>query len=187
MTIYTEDLCENGTATADYAWDGWVAANAFDNNDSTGWHHNLAAPATLQYQFTESYKIRKYTLRNRYGTNNQTPYNWLFQGSNNGSDWVTLHEVNNEEWAGIFKKEYEFTNSTDYLYYRLHITTYHPQSGGDVSIMEMEMMEEITMIPLSSIYTIGHRGNLRGKAKDGFVRSTVKQFFTSKDFTEVPK
>lgn len=42
-------------------------------------------------------------------------------------------------------------------------------------------------VPTSSIYNVGHRGTLRGKARVGFVRPTIKQFFTSKDFTEVLK
>lgn len=43
-------------------------------------------------------------------------------------------------------------------------------------------------IPVSSIYGLSSvKGNIRGKAKQGFVRPTVKQFFTSKDFEEVEK
>ena len=36
--------------------------------------------------------------------------------------------------------------------------------------------------PVSSIYSVGHRGNLRGKAKNGFVRPTIKEFFTSTNY-----
>jgi len=32
---------------------------------------------------------------------------------------------------------------------------------------------------LSTVYKIGYRGNLRGKAKAGYTRPTIKQFFTS--------
>lgn len=35
---------------------------------------------------------------------------------------------------------------------------------------------------LSSVYKVGHRGNLRGKAKAGHTRPTIKQFFTSKSY-----
>ena len=38
---------------------------------------------------------------------------------------------------------------------------------------------------ITGLYGIGSRGNLRGKASEGFIRPTVKQFFTSKDFEEV--
>lgn len=42
-------------------------------------------------------------------------------------------------------------------------------------------------IPVSLIYNIGHRGNLRGKAKQGYIRPTIKQFFTSANFEEDSK
>ena len=38
---------------------------------------------------------------------------------------------------------------------------------------------------ISGLYTVGSRGNLRGKASEGFIRPTIKQFFTSKDFEEI--
>lgn len=39
----------------------------------------------------------------------------------------------------------------------------------------------------SSFYNIGRKGNLRGKAKAGFIRPTIKQFFTSKNFSSIEK
>lgn len=39
----------------------------------------------------------------------------------------------------------------------------------------------------SSFYNIGRKGNLRGKAKAGFIRPTIKQFFTSKNFSSIIK
>lgn len=38
---------------------------------------------------------------------------------------------------------------------------------------------------ITELYDISHRGNLRGKRKAGFIRPTVKQFFTSKQYNEV--
>ena len=40
-------------------------------------------------------------------------------------------------------------------------------------------------ILITSIYNLGHRCNLRGKAKAGFVRPTIKQFFTSTNWEAV--
>lgn len=40
------------------------------------------------------------------------------------------------------------------------------------------------LTPISYIYDTGHRGNLRGKSKAGFVRPTIKQFFTSADYNQ---
>jgi len=39
---------------------------------------------------------------------------------------------------------------------------------------------------ITGLYSIGSRGNLRGKAAEGFIRPTIKQFFTSSpDFKEI--
>lgn len=42
--------------------------------------------------------------------------------------------------------------------------------------------EDVVLTPLTSIYKIGHRGNIRGKAKAGFIRPTIKEFFTSTNY-----
>jgi len=39
---------------------------------------------------------------------------------------------------------------------------------------------------ITELYNTGSRGNLRGKASEGFIRPTIKQFFTSEDFEETP-
>lgn len=43
----------------------------------------------------------------------------------------------------------------------------------------------LTFASLNTTYSIGHRGNLRGKAAEGYVRPTIKQFFTSADYEQV--
>ena len=52
-------------------------------------------------------------------------------------------------------------------------------SNFDVEDKDAMFYDNPVLVPTSSIYQIGHRGNLRGKAKAGFVRPTIKQFFTS--------
>ena len=43
------------------------------------------------------------------------------------------------------------------------------------------------MASLSKIYNVARKRGLRGKAKQGYVRPTIKQFFTSKNYTDTPK
>lgn len=38
---------------------------------------------------------------------------------------------------------------------------------------------------ITGLYNLSHRGNLRGKAREGFVRPTIGQYFTSKEFEEI--
>lgn len=54
------------------------------------------------------------------------------------------------------------------------------------SVTEKALMyEDLITVPISTIYNISHYGNLRGKAKQGWIRPTVKQFFTSNNFEEI--
>lgn len=53
---------------------------------------------------------------------------------------------------------------------------------SNFSIDSVSLRYESTHIPTSEIYHVGSRGNLRGKAKAGWIRPTVTQFFTSKDW-----
>jgi len=186
MTTYTEDLCVGGIATANSSWSSWVPASAFDNNNDTGWHYNDSKPAAiLQYQFTSQKIIKKYTIQSRIGPYSyQSPTTFIIQGSNNAINWLDLDSRFELVWINSEKKEFTFENNTSYLYYRLYIP-----NADQISIMEMEMMEEVvqTPKPLNSIYNIGHRGNLRGKAKQGFVRPTIKEFFTSTNYLPTNK
>lgn len=191
MSEYTIDLCEGGTASAIGHWSSWTAANAFDNNPNTGWHYTGAFPSWLQYQFTEPKKIAKYTITSRYLHNSQVPRDWTFQGSNNESDWDVLdtHVDDHGLWDGVYKVEFPITNSTSYEYYRIVIT----RDNGTPSLMEVEMMEKIVTNPyirpdtMSELFNVvSRRGNIRGKAAEGFVRPTIKQFFMSvPDYIEV--
>ena len=190
MTIYTEDLCVGGIATASASWSSWVPANAFDNNITTGWHHTsyYPYPAILRYQFPTARRIKKYTLRTRVGTDNyQCPITWTFEGSNDASNWVVLDSHTNLDWGSTKYKEFTFENNNYYLYYKLNVTVNYVDDS--LSIIEMEMMEEVvqTPKPLNSIYNVGHRGNLRGKAKQGFIRPTIKEFFTSTNYLPTNK
>lgn len=176
MTIYTEDLCNGGIASSNGAWQTWVAANAFDNNLNTGFHH-VGFPAILQYQMLATKQIEKYTIQITDRTY-QAPKNFSFEGSNNNIDWISLNIQENLTWVDGEKKEFTFDNSNNYLYYRLFITS-AVQTGSNPTVIEVEMMEKKYPKPVSNIYDISHRGNIRGKAKQGLIRPTIKQFFMS--------
>lgn len=47
--------------------------------------------------------------------------------------------------------------------------------------------EDAILMPLTTVYGIGHRGNIRGKARAGFIRPTIGQFFTSTNYLPTNK
>jgi hypothetical protein len=73
------------------------------------------------------------------------PKNWVFQGSNDSTNWVDLQVQTNQLFPARFRKRtYVFPNTTSYKYYRLNITA---NNGG-----------AITQLAELEIYGTGHGG-----------------------------
>lgn len=73
-----------------------------------------------------------------------SPKNWIFQGSQNGSTWVNLDTRNNVTgWLAAETKEFMFDNSTKYRYYRINVSS-GQTSNQAICIQELEMMESLS-------------------------------------------
>ena len=145
--VYTEDVCEGGTAFGNGGQYGRTPLKAFDNlntNISTdAWFASHTFPGELGYDFgADNQKtIRKYTvsITNRFGS--ATPYSWEFQGSNTKSNWTTLDIQTNVQWADILStNEYEIPNQAAYRYYRLMFPD-DEWNSSSLEVGEVEMME----------------------------------------------
>ncbi|MEI7229390.1 discoidin domain-containing protein [Pectobacterium carotovorum] len=67
-----------------------------------------------------------------------SPKSWMFQGSNDGTTWDTLHTVSNDTRDGRGAvREYTFTNNTPYSSFRILIT--EQNAGPHVQIGELEI------------------------------------------------
>lgn len=146
---YTSDLCSGGTATMDSLFLSYHPANAFDNNISTicSSERNPVGDPWLKYDFHSgnAKRIEKYTLRCTTWTAiavGTMPKDFLFQGSNNNSDWTTLDSQTGQIFIHGEQKDYTFQNENYYRYYRL-IMSANNYSSGFLQIGEMEMMEGI--------------------------------------------
>ncbi len=179
-TTYTDDVCSGGTPTVSILTFG-SAANLFDN-DITGssyWERTTTPPVPTvpiwaKYQLQASKTVAKYTLSTGTVFKDYMAKSWQFQGSNDDSSWTTLDtRVNETGWSLGEKREYTFTNNTDYRYYRWYFTG----SNYDYSIRvyELEMMEidttTVTIAPshltgtctltaTANIFTEDHEGSL---------------------------
>jgi len=133
---------------ASYDW------KAFDhsNVDDICWQSGPANfPKWLEYQFAVAKTITQYTLTSRNYQNVRAPKTWTFEGSNNGTTWVTLDtQTDITDWAASLntQKTFPLLNTTAYLYYRLHISATNDVSGY-VCVGELEMMETLA-IPIRS-------------------------------------
>jgi len=187
MAKYTLDLCTGGTASSNGHYLSYAPGAAFDNNIDS-FYHRVGFPSQLQYELVEPRIIKKYTIRGRAGVPSQSPYIFTFEGSNNAVAWDILDtQVAFNPWSTNLFQEFIISNNTSYLYYRLNITR-AVGAGDNGSVAEFEMMEMLDPIPTSTIYnTSSVKKNIRGKAAEGFIRPTITEFFTSKDFEETLK
>jgi len=145
---YSNDLCTAGVASASASSSGYGPENGFDDDNGTYWSNNGSLPAWLSYDFElgNEKTIVRYRIYYDQTDMDHSPKNWRFQGSDDASAWTTLDTRNAEIWITSGWKEYDFTNSTPYRYYRLLVLDNKGTSDNIVSINEMEMMESYTTV-----------------------------------------
>lgn len=131
------------TVTASSEESGHPGWDVFDG--STGINNKWAMTGTsaiLTIQLATSQVLAKYSIIsvNESGQTNRTPKDWTFQGSLDGSTWVTLDSQASETgWSVNETRTYQFSNTIAYTYYRLNVTD---NNGGSLmAIGEMELFE----------------------------------------------
>src|SRR5699024_11139575 len=104
----------------------------------------------IQYKFQNPTKINKYTITSI--SLNYAPKDWMLQGSNDESSWITLDNRSNiTDWGNYTQKDYTFDNTNEYLYYRITVTA---SNGAQFHIVELELMglntSKILELPFNS-------------------------------------
>lgn len=132
------------TATASSYYETYTASNSFDNDSNTPWVVT-SLPAWIKMDYGSSprviqrYKIQSHTAGNYF------PDDFTFQGSNDDSSWTTLDTQTNQGITTGQTKTYTFTNSNEYRYYRLYVT-----SGTNADLSSTNTLN----IPELSLYGI---------------------------------
>jgi len=197
MTEYTIDLCEGGTTYSESSYNS--PDTAFDNSDAAGWISNSHDVVYIGYAFTESKQIEKLTLKSHplLGYLNQNPTRFQLRAGNSAPTGTVQGTLLFEEdvapedeatyWTTVNQlREYTFNNNTSYTHYWIDILDKSGFLGAtnEYKIGEIEMMEIVqTGTPyirpdlVSQFYSASSQGSLRGKAAEGFIRPTIKQFF----------
>lgn len=168
---YTNDLCtDSSKAAASSVFAGRAASRAFDNqyfrNDlNISWEAGSATmPQWIRYDFGQGTEkcIEKYVIYTGYTGENSPSYmpkSFVFQGSNDLSTWVDLDSRSNEvNWSENSKREYTFSNTNKYRYYRVYINSMN-KSGAQVIIGEIEMMERSVPSVKSPTNLVATAGN----------------------------
>jgi len=135
---YSSDLATGGTATASSQFGQHSPAMAFNDSIGLAWASDPADTAPwIKYQLTSAHAISKIRL---YPYDTSGLKNFRFYGSNDDVNWTLLFTgvTAQSGWS-----EFIFSNSVNYLYYKLEVVD---QWGGTTDVLvEMEMMEIIPM------------------------------------------
>jgi hypothetical protein len=137
----TSDRTEGGTASDDNANNPAPEseAQAFDNTTNSKWLvFNSTGNIAYDFNGNDEYAINNYTVASANDAPDRDPKNWNFQGSNDGSNWITLDSRNNESFGSRFEtKSYSISNTTAYKQYRLNVTA--NQGSSLLQIAEIQL------------------------------------------------
>ena len=95
--------------------------------------NNGNMPLAVIYDFGEGVKktITKYKIYGPSSYSERGPKDWTIEGSNDGTSWEVLHSKTGETWTNGASKEYPFSNSTAYRYYRIKFTASNDSSTAN--------------------------------------------------------
>ena len=162
---YSSDQTGSGTATDSGHWVSFTPDKAFDNIDSFWNSPDFGGfPQWLEYDFGSGNDkvVNRYRIlyKDNWSTSKKNPGDWLFQGSNNNTDWVTLDTRSGyTSWTFNTWKTFDFSNNTPYRYYRIYITANGAGNTLGVSINEMELIKYLDKDVL-----VDSEGNLSANA-----------------------
>ncbi|QCR21163.1 fibronectin type III domain-containing protein [Pontibacter sp. SGAir0037] len=92
----------------------------------------------MQFYVPEGAVVSQYALTSANDAPERDPTAWRLEGSNDGANWTTLHELRNQLFPSRHRTlTYGFENSTAYTYYRLHVTA--NRGASIVQVAELQL------------------------------------------------
>ncbi len=122
-----------------------LATNGTQNSSWSKWLDNAGTPSTsnpswIQIRLPAAVIVNKLAMVSANDESGRDPENFNIQGSNNGTNWTTLNSWSGQTWSNRFqRKEFSFTNTTNYSYYRIN-TTKNRGGGSMTQICEIELI-----------------------------------------------
>lgn len=145
VPIMTGLTAPSGVASASSTFDpvdfpAWKAFTHSNSGYDDCWHSASAAPQSIQYQSPLPRVVTSYAVTSRdIADDTRPPKTWTFEGSNDGTDWVTLDtQTDVVDWAitANVRKAFTFTNAVPFVYHRLHVSV---GNGAYVAVGELEI------------------------------------------------
>ena len=154
-------------------------------------------PLAVTYDFGKGVpkRVNKYKMYfggvdyNEY--NERGPKEWIFEGSNDGANWILLHSRDDVTWAnGSSPKDFSFENNIAYRYYRI---TFIASSANDSGYLELNQLEYFNTNP-GELYvdvpagdtvdfTVGISGNVKVVKEGAGILSGVTQIASAANTT----
>lgn len=142
----TQTLTDGARITASSQTQGYEAWKVF-NDDSGATNRWLTGAGNTTgwviYDFGEHDRqvINKYRWKTAETDSSLVPGSWRVEGSNSGTEWMTLHSgANTVQTAGTWIGWFTFSNSTAYRYYRFFVTS----NCGHASYMTIDEIEYVS-------------------------------------------
>lgn len=161
------------SASSEYG-SGWTAGNAYSTSTAGRWAAKYPPETTggewYKYEFSTPRRITKYELQNRKDTAGTPAGNdayiqsfkkWKFQGSNDGTNWDTVHSVDGTSitfTAYNQSKIYTFNNAKEYKYYRFFIEECNQPalcSMYTAYLYSQASLDEVDFIKYEPTYFVG--------------------------------
>lgn len=109
---------------------------AFDDDLATKWLHAVPTNAWVGYEFPAPTTIAYYAITSADDVPARDPEDWLFQGSNDGTNWVTLDQRSGEDFPNRFQRRaFPISTPTAFSHYRLFVQS----SAGENQIQLQEL------------------------------------------------
>jgi fibronectin type 3 domain-containing protein/regulation of enolase protein 1 (concanavalin A-like superfamily) len=160
-----------------------------DRNVNTKWFSgaNTSSSGWLQVDLGagNGQIVTRYDLTSANDVPNRDPKNWQLLASNDAVNWTTLDSRTGETFATRFlTKQYTFTNTTAYRYYKLNILSNFSGSAVDgIQLAEWALISQGVELPspggLAATAVSFSSINLTWNAVDGASSYTVKRSTTS--------
>jgi len=144
------DFCPRGTATGsnDGVCAGSCASQAVDGSQATKWY-SATMPAWIVVNEGEFSIATSYTIESGEDFPDRDPYSWEFQGSVDGSNWVTLHSM--KGYTGFTErhmtKTFHFDNSQSYRLYRTSVSQTFGSGSGEGTACQMTEIKVVCPSP----------------------------------------
>ncbi len=134
----------NTAESAERAFDN-LSTNGTQNTNWSKWLDNggvpsVSNPSWIQIQLPNAVVVNKLAITSANDVPDRDPENFSLQGSNDGTNWTNLNSWTGQTWSNRFqRKEFSFTNATNYSYYRLNTT----KNRGGISMTQICEIELI--------------------------------------------